>query len=145
VLQVVPSEPGTRLGEAARFLARTAHRRQVVFWISDFDAALELRDWRVLARRHDLTAIILRDPRDEVLPAVGWIELEDLESGVRELVPTGSRRLRERYQRDSRDRQVAARRVLTQARCEWFELRTDRSYLPVLMRYFAQRRQGRHR
>jgi uncharacterized protein (DUF58 family) len=145
VLNATPEHPGTRLGEAARFLARTAHRRQVVFWISDFDTALELRDWRVISRRHDLTAIVLRDPRDEVLPSLGWIELEDLESGERELVSTRSRAVRERYQREGRERQAAVRRVLTQARCEWFDLRTDRSYLPVLMRYFAQRRKGRRR
>ena len=144
-LQVAPGRLGTRLGEAARFLARTARRRQVVFWISDFDTALEVRDWRVLSKRHDLTAIILRDPRDEILPSVGWIELEDLESGKRTLVPSGSRSWRERYQREGRERQAAARRVLTQARCEWFELRTDRSYLPPLMRYFAQRGRGRRR
>jgi uncharacterized protein (DUF58 family) len=145
VLYATPEQPGTRLGEAARFLARTAHRRQVVFWISDFDTTLELRDWRVLSRRHDMTAVILRDPRDEVLPALGWIELEDLESGERELVSTRSRAVRERYQRRGRELQAAARRVLTQSRCEWFELRTDRSYLPVLMRYFAQRHKGRRR
>ena len=145
VLNAAPERTGTRLGEAARFLARTAHRRQVAFWISDFDAALDIRDWRVLSRRHDLTAIILRDPRDEVLPSVGWIELEDLETGERRLVSTRSRAARDRYQREGRERQAAARRVLTQARCEWIELRTDRSYLPVLMRYFAHRRRGRRR
>jgi len=143
VLEAAPARPGTRLDEAARFLARTTHRRQVVFWISDFEDRLDVRDWRVMSRRHDLTAIELRDPRDELLPAIGWVELEDLETGARALVDTRDRAFRERYQRQARERQQAARRVLAQARCPLIELRTDRSYLPVLMRYFSRRRRGR--
>jgi uncharacterized protein (DUF58 family) len=144
-LDAAPTRPGTRLGDMARFLARTARRRQVVFWISDFETTLEPRDWRVLSRRHDLTAIALRDARDEMLPSVGWVELEDLETGARALVNTRDQRVRERYQREAHRRQQAARQVLARARCELLELRTDRSYLPVLMQYFSRRRRGRAR
>src|SRR5499426_2891038 len=83
VLGVVPRSPGTHLSEAARFVLRTTHRRSMVFWISDFEDSIELRDWRVLGRRHELTAMALRDPRDELLPSAGWVEIEDLESGER--------------------------------------------------------------
>ena len=34
---------------------------------------------------------------------------------------------------------------LARARCPVIELRTDRSYLPTLMRYFAARTRGRPR
>lgn len=128
--------------EAARFLLRTTRRRSVMFWISDFEDPIPTRDWRVLARRHDLTAIALRDPRDEVLPSVGWVELEDLETGARATVDSSSRRVREEYQRDAHERRRRLERSLTEARCPLVELRTDRSYLPVLMRYFSSRRRG---
>src|SRR5262249_9733465 len=64
-----PLTPGTHLSEAARFVLRTSRRRSLVFWISDFEDHLESRDWRVLGKRHELTAIALRDPRDELLPS----------------------------------------------------------------------------
>jgi len=133
----------TRLGEAARFLARTLRRRSLVFWISDFEDTLEVRDWRILARRHELTAFVLRDPRDEILPAVGWIDVEDLESGERRLVNTSSRAVRERYQREALERRTRLAASLREARCPWLEIRTDRSYLPVLIEYFASRRRMR--
>lgn len=135
-----PSRPGaTRLGDAARFVLRTTRRRSLVFWISDFEDALDPRDWRVLARRHDVTAIALRDPRDESLPAVGWVELEDLETGRRTLVNTSSRGVRDAYHRDARARRRRAERALAEARWPLVDLRTDRSWLPVLMRYFSTR------
>jgi uncharacterized protein (DUF58 family) len=142
----LPAEArATRLSNAARFVLRTTRRRSLVFWISDFEDRLVPRDWRVLGQRHDLTAIALRDPRDESLPQVGWLELEDLESGRRALVNTAGRGVREGYQRRARERLAAAARALEEARCPWLEVRTDQSYLPVLLRFFGSRRRGRRR
>jgi uncharacterized protein (DUF58 family) len=142
VLGVTADGHGTRLTEAARFVLRTAHRRSVVIWISDFEDRLDPRDWRVLARRHDVTALALRDPRDEWLPAAGWVELEDLESGRRRLVNSSSARVREAYRQDARARWQQAEQALTRSRCPVVQVRTDQSYLPVLLRYFARRRRG---
>src|SRR5262249_32794734 len=55
VLGGSPRAGGTRLSAAARFILRTAHRRSLVFWISDFEDTLDPRDWRVLSKRHELT------------------------------------------------------------------------------------------
>jgi uncharacterized protein (DUF58 family) len=136
---------GTHLGEAVRFLLRATRRRSLVFWISDFEDVIQARDWRVLGRRHELTALVLRDPRDESLPNVGWVELEDLESRGRRLVRTSSARVRERYARQAAARRETVERTLAQARCPVIEVRTDRSYLPTLIRFFATRRRLRMR
>ncbi len=145
VLGVTAAPGGTRLGEAARFVLRTTRRRSLVFWISDFEDRLDPRDWRVLGRRHQLTALILRDPRDEILPPVGWLEIEDLESGNRTLVNTSSARVRKAYQQQARERRRQAEQALESARCPLLEIRTDRSYLPLLIRYFSSRRRKRVR
>jgi uncharacterized protein (DUF58 family) len=139
--EALPGPAATR--EAAHFLLRTARRHSVVFWISDFEDPVDARDWRVLARRHDVTALLLRDPRDEVLPPVGWVGMEDLETGARRLVDTGSKAVRERYQRSAAQRLATVTTALAQARCPLLVLHTGRPWLPALMRYFAQRRRGR--
>ena len=71
------------------------------------------------------------------------VELEDLESGERRLVDTSSRRLRERYGVAAREQRKRAELALKRARIALVEVRTDRSYLPVLLRYFSARRRGR--
>jgi uncharacterized protein (DUF58 family) len=145
VLDHETASDGTRLGLAARFLTHTLHRRSLMFWISDFEDRLDPRDWRVLSRRHEVTALALRDPRDEMLPAVGWTELEDLETGERRLVNTSNAEVRRRYQAKAREERREAERTLSAAQCPLLELRTDRPVLPVLMRYFgkaAHRRRG---
>ena len=145
VLDHETTSDSTRLGAAARFLTRTLHRRSLMFWISDFEDRLDARDWRVLSKRHEVTALALRDPRDESLPPVGWTMLEDLESCERRLVNTRSERVRRAYQSKAREARREVERALSAAQCPVLELRTDRPILPVLMRYFgkaAHRRRG---
>jgi uncharacterized protein (DUF58 family) len=137
------SARGTQLGTAARFLTRTLKRRSLVFWLSDFEDKLDASDWRVMAARHELTALALRDPADEHLPRAGWALLEDLESGKRRLVNTSGEALRRRYAAGSHARRRAAEAALTLAQCPMVEIRTDRPYVPALVRHFkARKRRG---
>jgi uncharacterized protein (DUF58 family) len=136
------SSRGALTSSVAQFVMRTTRRRSLVFWISDFEDPLDEGDWRVLARRHDVTAFALRDPRDDRLPALGWLELEDLEGGGRVLVNTGSRGVRDAYAKQAAQRRLTAERSLQRARCPWLELRTDAPYMPALMRYFGAKRRG---
>lgn len=145
VLSREPESKGTRLGDAARFVGRTLKRRSLVFWISDFEDRLEEKDWRVLARRHEVLALALRDPREESLPRAGWAMLEDLETGERRLVDTSSPDAQKGYPQRTRERRRATEAVLSRIRCPVIELSTDpaRPYLPVLMRYFDARAKRR--
>jgi hypothetical protein len=145
VLGREPEAPGTSLGDAARFVGRALKRRSLVFWISDFEDAIEERDWRVLTSRHEVMALALRDPREEALPKVGWALLEDLETGERRLVDTSGAEVQKRLPARSRELRRASEAVLSRARCPLIELSTDpaRPYMPVLMRHFEARARRR--
>jgi hypothetical protein len=66
--------------------------------VSDFRGA---RDWArplaAVAARHQVLAIEIRDPREDVLPDVGELTLIDAETGREVRVDTSSRTLRERF------------------------------------------------
>jgi len=134
------SARGTRLGAAARFLTRTLRRRSLVFWISDFEDRLDPRDWRVLAARHEVTALSVRDPAEEQLPRAGWVLLEDLETGKRRLVDSGSESLRRLYAGGARERRRQAEAALAAALCPVVEIRTDKPYVAALVRYFQHKK-----
>ena len=119
-----PEARGTRLGEAARFVLRTSHRRSLVFWISDFEDALDARDWRVLGRRHELTALVAARParRDAAGGGLGRAR-GPRERAARALVDTSHRRVRDAYQREAAraarqiERGAARRRGARCSRC----------------------------
>ena len=143
VLGFTPRHDGTDLAGALDFLGKVLHRRAVVFLLSDFQADGYLPPLRRLARRHDLIPVLVSDPREADLPDVGLVELEDAETGERQLFDAGSPACRARY------RQLAAdwrRRTLEQfraSRLDCLELTTGLDYRSRLAAFFRRREQRR--
>src|SRR2546421_4224911 len=139
VLFFQPARRGTSLREALEFLNRILHRRSIVFLLSDFlDRDFE-RALKRTARHHDLIALHIADPREEELPAVGLLELEDAETGARVLVDTSTRRVREAYAAAARQRREALRQLTRAAGADFVEVSTDGSHLDALIRFFRVR------
>jgi uncharacterized protein (DUF58 family) len=115
-----------------------------VFLLSDFQDRGYETALRVLARRHDITAVTLSDPRELSLPSVGMIEVEDAETGAHVLIDTSDRRVRELYAARAAGLREERRRILTSTAVDRIELSTDASYVEPLIAYF-RRRAGRIR
>src|SRR6266436_3825047 len=105
VLFFQPMHRGTSIREGLDYVNRVLHRRTIVFLLSDFlDRGFESALKRT-GRRHDLIAVHISDPREEELPPVGLLELEDAETGELLLLDTNSRQVREAFARNARQRQ----------------------------------------
>jgi uncharacterized protein (DUF58 family) len=90
-----------------------------------------------LARRHDVVAAVVLDPREEELPACGPLRLVDAERPGRPLViDAGSRSVRERYRAACHARARALERRLRADGADLVRLRSDRDPLPALVRFF---------
>jgi uncharacterized protein (DUF58 family) len=139
VLFFEPKRRGTNLTEGLDYLNRVLRRKAIVFLFSDFlDRQFE-RALRRTARRHELVGIRLSDPREEELPAVGLVELEDAESGARLLVDTDSEELRAGYRAAGSERLAGLRRVMRSAGVDLIEASTDGLHLDALVRFFRMR------
>src|ERR1700690_3404897 len=112
VLEFSPQRVQTKTDEALRYLNRVLKRKAVVFLLSDFYQVNE-RLLAVTAKRHDLIALQVSDPREEVLPDVGLLELRDAESGESRCLDTSDRAVRRRFEEESRARQRQVETVMT--------------------------------
>lgn len=139
VLSFRPGRRATDLDGALEFMGKVQKRRAVAFVISDFlDEGFGER-FRIAARRHDLTAITVSDPREVALPRIGIIELEDAETGELVLVDTNDRRLTDGFrvlgERERRDR----RDLFRAAGAGQIDVHTDRSPADAIVRFFRGR------
>lgn len=88
----------TDLARAVRSLGRMARHRGLVVVISDFPDQPGLENaLGVLARRHELVTVEIRDGRETELPSVGPIYLRDVETGRRRRVDTSNRSFQNRF------------------------------------------------
>lgn len=144
ILTFQPRRGGTDLAGALEYLGQVARRRVVGFLLSDFqDQGYEDR-LRIAARRHDLTAILVTDRREEALPAVGLLDLEDAETGERLLLDTSNPRVRESLERLRREERRELSGLLRAAGVgEVCIHASDEGYVDTLVRYFHLRERRR--
>ncbi len=146
-----PAGRGTDSVKALDLINSVLHRRAIVFLISDFQSAGDplaeqgplRRAMRHTNRRHDLIAVRIEDPRERELPDVGWLALEDAETGDIVEVDTGNSLVRQRFKEASLER---SRRLLAGCRAERvdvLQLQTDAPYFPALQRFFKMRERRR--
>jgi uncharacterized protein (DUF58 family) len=139
VLTFQPTHRGTSLREGLDYLNRVVRRRAIVFLLSDFiDQGFE-RAFKQAGRRHDMVAVRITDPREEELPAVGLLELEDGETGRWFLLDTGNRRVRQAYAEAALRRREQLAQLARAAHVDLVEVSTDGSHLDALVRFFRLR------
>ncbi|HEY8506595.1 MAG TPA: DUF58 domain-containing protein [Gemmataceae bacterium] len=139
VLFFEPQSPGTSLRGLLDFLNRVQRRRAIVFLFSDFlDTGYE-NAFRIAGRFHDLIAVCVRDPREEELPDVGLVQLQDAETGRQWLADTADAKLRAAFAAQGRKRREDLRRLARSAQVDLIEAATDGGHFEALVRFFRMR------
>ena len=139
LLAFEPEGRGTDLGAALSTLEASLRRRAVIFLVSDFLTAGFEAALARLARRHDLVAIQIVDPRERELPDSGLVTLWDPETGDWRVVNTSDRRVRERFSERASAFDRALERMLTERGADLLRLENGRSYAEPLLAFFRRR------
>ncbi|MEY2504220.1 MAG: hypothetical protein QOG27_500 [Verrucomicrobiota bacterium] len=139
ILFFQPQGRGTAPSLALNYLNKVVTRRAVVFFVSDFQTGDFSRELAVSGRRHDFIAVHIQDQREEQLPNVGMITLEDAETGEQIEINTADRSTRARFNAMAETRRVDLNRLLRRNHIDVISLRTGENYLPALRSFFKQR------
>jgi uncharacterized protein (DUF58 family) len=139
ILFFQPQGRGTDPALALDYLNKIVTRRAVVFFISDFQAPDFSHALAVSGRRHDFIAVHIEDEREEVLPNVGIIALEDAETGEQIEINTADRATRKRFAELAEEKKAELGRTLRRNNIDGIALRTGKDYLPALRSFFKQR------
>jgi uncharacterized protein (DUF58 family) len=139
ILFFEPAGRGTAAGLALDYLNNVVTRRAVVFFISDFQTSDFSRELAVSGRRHDFIALHIQDQREEALPNIGIITLEDAETGEQIEINTGDRTTRARFSAQAETQRAELTRTLRRNHIDAISLRTGENYLPALRSFFKQR------
>jgi len=145
ILAFTPESRGTDLSAALETMTRVLKRRCILFLISDFrDQGFE-KALRLAALKHDVVPVVIRDPREEDLPALlACLELEDPESGARALVDGGPASAA-RHRSMEQARRAELEKLFSLYGLDAIEVRTDRSYIDPVVQFFQRRsRRLRH-
>jgi len=139
ILYHEPKGKETNITAALEFLSRIANRRSVVFLVSDFISSGYEKALQIANKRHDLIAITITDPREMDLPDVGFIELEDAETGETFLVDTSNADLRKDFSMRSLENKLNREKLFRAMNVDHIDIMTNKSYIEPLIRFFRMR------
>jgi len=121
-----------------------ARRRSLLVLVSDF---ISQPGWErplsLLARRHDVVAIQVVDPRETELPSVGMVYVEDAETGEQIFVDTSDPAFRERLRAAADARQEELVALARGAGTDLHRVGTDEDLVRALVRISELRRRRR--
>jgi uncharacterized protein (DUF58 family) len=137
----------TDLAGALGVLPRMVRRASMVVLVTDF---LVPDGWaerlRSLARRHEVIAVRMVDPREMDLPDIGVTTFEDPETGVQLTVDTGDAGLRRRFRAAAARQSTTIDATLQSCGVEVVHLETNGELLYTMASFLdARRRQTRPR
>jgi len=139
ILFYEPKGKKTNLKGALEHLQHSLRRNAIIFVISDFIDSDYEKPLKILGRKHDVIGIQLIDPREENLPDLGVMALEDAETGEHILVDTRSKKIRKAYAENFKNQQETLDKLFHSIGLDKVSIRTDTSYTEPLMRLFRDR------
>ncbi len=111
----------------------------MVFLISDFQDEGYERTLRVVARKHDVVAVSVSDPRESALPKVGLVGVVDPETGGVGVIDAGSSAVRRAYAEFSKQFRRTLRATMSEAAVDLLELSTGEPYEMPMVKFFRER------
>ena len=140
LLNFEPQSRGTSISLALEYLTGAIKKRCAAFLVSDFiDGNDYYRAMSIAGRKHDLTAIQVYDKREAQMPDVGLMKVADAETGLERWVDTGSKRVRQAYDKWWYQRQLNMNETLQRCRVDLASISTSDDYVKSLMGLFQRR------
>ena len=140
MLDFQPESKRTDVKQAVEFLSSVQKRRTTAFILSDFYVRHDFQQsLQICNRKHDVVAIQVYDVRAKELPDVGLMKVVDAETGFEQYVDTGSRKLRQAYQRYWMGRQTELYETFNKSNVDHVSIATNEDFVKSLLLLFKQR------
>jgi uncharacterized protein (DUF58 family) len=138
-----PRRNRTNVASALEYLLKVSKRRGIVFVVSDFLSPDFSKPLAMAARKHDLVAIWLTDPREERLDVSGLVRVWDQEARMERVIDLGSRSRREKFTAYAKRRNEETAALFRRHGIDCVRIETGRDYIVPLSVFFKARARRR--
>jgi len=146
LLDFQPQNKNTDLPQALNYFTNVIKKRCIAFIISDFIQDLDdtgqenlLNSTTIANKKHDLIALRLYDERECAIPSIGYVKLEDAETGEVKWIDTSSNKIRNEYNYwwETNDKKIED--IFKRSGVDYTFIKTNEDYVKPLMKLFKMR------
>lgn len=139
LIEFKPKSAKTDLAQALRFLSSTQKKKAIVFVLSDFMTSDYEQTLKIASKKHDITGIRVYDVREEKMPNLGMVPMQDAETGAIAWINTASATVRAHYEKHYREQLQYFKETFSKSGSGVVDTRVDESYVTKLLGYFKSR------
>lgn len=140
LIEFQPKSKATNISQALQFLSATQKKKAIVFMISDFLTEDDYeKTLKIASKKHDITGIRIFDIREEKMPNLGLVAMQDAESGNIQWVNTSSKNVRLQYEKYYAEKVEYFKDIFSKCGAGTVHSRVDESYVTKLLSYFKSR------
>ncbi|MEO4007077.1 MULTISPECIES: DUF58 domain-containing protein [unclassified Flavobacterium] len=139
LIEFTPKSKKTDFSQALKFLSGVMKKKAIVFVISDFMTSDYEQTLKIAGKKHDVTGVRVYDVREEKMPNIGMVHMEDAETGETLLVNTNSKSVRTEYEKHYLENVKYFKETFSRCGSGTVSTRVDESYVTKLLGYFKAR------
>ena len=139
IISFIPSSKKTDLSVALEYFNSVVKRRSICFILSDFISSSFKKPLKIASRKHDVVALKLIDKREEIIPDIGLVPIEDAESGKKIIIDTSSKFFISKLLEEKNKRNNKLKSLMNESSVDLINLYTGEDYVKPLINFFKKR------
>lgn len=139
VLSFEPKGKETNIKSALEYMNNAIKKRSIVFLISDFiDSGYE-SILKIVGKKHDFIGVVLTDEKENLIPKVGLIKMQDAETGEERYIDTSDKDFQKWFLRTKLENYENRKTLFVKSRLDSINVQTNQSYIKPLIDFFRLR------
>jgi uncharacterized protein (DUF58 family) len=139
VLSFEPEGKGTNIKSVLEYMNNAIKKRSIVFLISDFmDSGYE-RILKIVGKKHDFIGVVLTDEKENLIPRLGLIKMQDAETGEERYIDTSDKEFQKWFIRSRLENFDNRKSLFIKSRLDSINIQTNQSYIKPLIDFFRLR------
>ena len=139
VLAFQPTGKGTNIAVALEYFNSVIKKRSICFILSDFMSKEFDRPLKIASKKHDLVALRIHDTREDTLPNVGLVPMQDTETEKMIFVDTSSKKVRDNFAKNRLQATEKLRKLFPASGVDLIDITTGTDYVKPLINFFKTR------
>ena len=140
IISFQPKSQITNLRTTLAQVSRILKKRSMLFIVSDFyDTSDYSKVLKILSIKHDVILVRIFDSREQEIPQIGLIELEDKETGEQLLIDTSNNLFQRNYGESVSKNQLEFIKTVEKLNVDCLNISSEEDYELSLKRFFKKR------
>jgi len=139
VLAFQPTGKGTDIAGALEYFSAVIKKRSICFILSDFMSNKFENPLKIASKKHDLVALRIHDTREDTLPNVGLVPMQDAETEEMMFVDTSSKKVRNNFEKNRVQETEKLHKLFLASGVDLIDITTGIDYVKPLINFFKTR------